>query len=212
MAQAAKIDFSALKSARETLEAEEARLRAQMTKLKQKKVDLLKEREEVASAPLADEELADVLCELVDREARSYLDDFAASFKRLRHSAEAFLAAGSPVPLDPEVALPLIPKGNREGSKGHCLPVLRGGLAAETFSTRFEVSEYAKDSALFYLLRDQIKDGIRRAVSEMEGGPGMPMAERVAKLETLDKRIDRVNTDIASLGDKAKAAGIALGR
>lgn len=210
MGQTAKVDFSALKTARQTLEAEEARLRSEMVKLKQKKTELLKQREEIASAPLADEELAGVLCELVDREAHKYLNDFTASFKRLRHSAEAFLAAGSSATLDPEVALPLIPKGNRDFRNGRCLPVLRGGVSAETFSPRFEVSEYAKDSALFYLLQDHIKDGIRRAVAEMEGSPGMPMAERVAKLEALDKRIDRVNADIASLGGKAKAAGISV--
>jgi len=67
-------------------------------------------------------------------------------------------------------------------------------------------------NTLLYLLRDQIAEGIKRAVDEMPypGPEGLPTAEREAKLADLDKQIEKAETELQKLTSQAQAAGVEL--
>jgi hypothetical protein len=67
-------------------------------------------------------------------------------------------------------------------------------------------------AAVCYLLNDAIKAGMVRAAAEMPypAEPGLPRAERAKVLKALDRKIERLESDLVKLHREADKAGIVL--
>ena len=67
------------------------------------------------------------------------------------------------------------------------------------------------ESNLFYVLAPAIKEGIRRALDEMDfTTAGPPRAERLAMIEALDAKIIELDRQETELVEAAEAAGVRL--
>lgn len=72
--------------------------------------------------------------------------------------------------------------------------------------------QHIRQSVLCFLLNDAIKDGMRRAAAEMPypAPEGLPRAERLKKLEALDKKIAKLEGELVDLHREADAVGVPL--
>lgn len=170
----AVFDFLGLKKSIADIGVQAHTLRADLEAAK-------RERDEIAAAPVPRSELADVLCQWVDKIGDEYPASLANAVRHLRDDAEA----------DPmtRISAPALLTCSGAGS-----------------------DQVIRPAVLCYLLNDAIKDGMRRAVEEMPypAAEGLPRAERLKKLEALDKRIAKLEDDLLELHRQADAAGIKL--
>lgn len=194
-------DFSDLRAARETLLAKQHELQRRLQGLEAERNKLMREREEIAAAPPAPEELIAALDTLVDREADAYAPSVEALLLRATASTQKILALDDPAAIDPDRLAREIP-GNRLAGG---LPLLRLGAASDGAEAGAP-SGALKDGALFWLFRDAIKAGLRDVVGRMDRPAGLPMAERAAKLEDLDGRIESLEEKIHTMRAEAREA------
>ncbi|MCA9970649.1 MAG: hypothetical protein KC425_10565 [Anaerolineales bacterium] len=170
----AAFDFLGLKKSIADIGSQAASLRDQLEAAKQ-------EREEAAAAPVPRSELADALCQWVDKIGEQYPAHLVNAARDLRDNAER----------DPM---------NRAMPPA-LLTVNPGGS-----------DQAIRPAVLCYLLNDAIKDGMRRAADEMPypAPEGLPRAERLKKLEALDKKIAKLEGELLDLLREADAAGVSL--
>ena len=170
----AAFDFLGLKKSIADIGSQAASLRDQLEAAK-------REREEVAAAPVPRSELADVLCQWVDKIGDEYPANLVNAVRHLRDDAEVD-------------------------------PMTRIGAPALLTCSGAGSDQVIRPAVLCYLLNDAIKDGMRRAADEMPypAPEGLPRAERLKKLEALDKKIAKLEGELLDLLREADAAGVSL--
>jgi hypothetical protein len=67
------------------------------------------------------------------------------------------------------------------------------------------------EASLFFVLRDQIRSGVRQAVETMDfTAAGPPRAERIETIKAIDARIDELDSQEKELIEQAEQSGLKL--
>jgi hypothetical protein len=160
---------------------------AQLKKLRQEREDAMRAREDLQSLPLAKADFQQLLENWVDRQGSGFAE-------RLETGAVFYLR-------NPMADLPANPK-----SPMHPVRVLTACRSPEDMATPAGL-----EANLFYVLAPQIKEGIRRALDEMDfSQAGPPRAERVEMIQALDAKIIQLDAQEKELLEAAEAAGVRL--
>jgi len=137
------------------------KFRARLKKTREELETARRRREELLTVPLPPADVAELLCQLIDRSARQYPI-------RLQHKIDFILRK------------PLMDATNPGLQQFHPL------LPAEGMNTPFPAD---LESAVSFLFTDVVKEGIRRALVQMRYAHGPGRIERVAELQKLETRI-----------------------
>ena len=160
---------------------------AQLKKLREERELAMRQREDLQSLPIAKTDFQALLESWVDKQGAGFVE-------RLKTGAAYYLR-------NPMAALPENVK-----APTHPMSVLTACRNPQDMATIAGL-----ESNLFYVLAPAIKEGIRRALDEMdfaEAGP--PRAERLATIEALDAKIVQLDEQEKELLEAAEAAGVRL--
>lgn len=160
---------------------------AQLKKLREERELAMRAREDLQSLPLAKADFQALLESWVDRQGAGFVE-------RLQVGAAYYLR-------NPMAALPENVK-----APTHPMAVLTACRNPQDMATIAGL-----ESNLFYVLAPAIKEGIRRALDEMDFiDAGPPRVERIATIEALDAKITELDDQERSLIEAAEAAGVRL--
>ena len=160
---------------------------AQLKKLREERELAMRAREDLQSLPLAREDFQALLESWIDRQGAGFLE-------RLQVGAAYYLR-------NPMAALPENVK-----APAHPMAVLTACRNPQDMATIAGL-----EANLFYVLAPAIKEGIRRALDEMDfADAGPPRAERLATIEALDAKIIELDSQEKELLEAAEAAGVRL--
>ena len=170
----AAFDFLGLKKSIADIGVQAHTLRADLEAAK-------RERDEIAAAPVPRSELADVLCQWVDKLGEQYPAHLVNAARHLRDDAERD-------PMDRAIP-PALLTANPGGSDQVIRP------AALCYLLNDAIKDGMRRAA---------------ADMPYPAAEGLPRAERQKKLEALDKRIAKLEGELMELHRQADAAGIHL--
>lgn len=161
-------------------------VRGNRDELREKKAKLAKRIEDLKTLARPRDEVADLVCARIDELAALHPARFACSLHNLIHQ-----------PMDPPQ-----PDADDEGTCAR-IPV-----ATTTGHNRAAPTAKTVERALFFLLNDQIKAGVRKAIAEMPYpdavGPGM--ADRLKEISRAESELAATEAQIKSLEDELTAA------
>ncbi len=158
-------------------------LRSEVDGLRNKLEKAKREREELAAAPVTQEDVINMLCAYVDRTADEYPRHLADSVARfVMNSKRTVEGPNQPVPLLSAPAHVGIPPSTLSLEKG-----------------------------IFFAFRTQVKDGIKAVIKAAEWPKNArSLAEREAKLPAMDAEIAALCQELDALVSEAAAAGISI--
>ena len=160
---------------------------AQLKKLRQEREDAMRAREDLQSLPLNRDDFQALLESWVERQGAGFVE-------RLKVGSAYYLR-------NPMAALPESPK-----AQAHPMAVLTACRNPQDMATIAGL-----EANLFYVLAPAIKEGIRRALDEMDfADAGPPRAERLQTIEALDAKIVELDRQEKELLEAAEAAGVRL--
>ena len=162
-------------------------LAAELKKLRAEREELLQKREELEGAPTCKSDVLALVDAWVDRMG----SDFPA---KLQNGLNYYLRHGLvSLPEDRKAATPPM----------SVLTAVRDPNAMATLASL--------EFSLFFVLRDQIKSGIRQAVEQLDfTAAGPPRVERLELIAAIDARIDELDKAEAELIEQAEASGLKL--
>ena len=159
----------------------------ELKKLREARELAMRQREDLQSLPLAKADFQALLEAWIDRQGAGFAE-------RLQTGAAYYLR--NPLAVVPESAK----------APAHPMAILTACRNPQDMAT-----VGGMEGNLFYVLAPAIKEGIRRALEEMdfaEAGP--PRAERLATIEALDAKIVELDRQEKELLEAAEAAGVRL--
>jgi hypothetical protein len=157
---------------------------AQLKKLRQEREDAMRAREDLQSLPLAKADFQALLDAWVDRQGADFVE-------RLQTGAAYYLR-------NPMAGLP-------ENAKAPAHPM---AILTAVKNPQDTATVGGLECNLFFVLAPQIKEGIRRALDEMDfADSGPPRAERLQTIEALDAKIIELDRQEKELVEAAEAAG-----
>jgi hypothetical protein len=161
---------------------------AQLKKLRAEREDAMRQREDLQSLPLARADYQELLENWIDRQGAGFKERLqTATTYYLRNPMAAALPENPKAPVHP---LAILTACKNSGDMATI-----GGLECN----------------LFYVLAPQIKEGIRRALDEMDfADAGPPRAERLQMIEALDAKIIACDEQEKELVEAAEASGLRL--
>jgi hypothetical protein len=160
---------------------------AQIRKLRQEREDAMRAREDLQSLPLNRADYQALLENWIDRQGSGFAE-------RLKTGSNFYLR-------NPLSTIPEDPK-----AQAHPMSILTACKNPQD-----TVTPVGLEANLFYVLAPAIKEGIRRAVDEMDfadAGPGR--VERLQTIEALDTKIIELDRQETELVEAAEAAGVRL--
>lgn len=180
-------DVAVLREARAAFDAAQQQFKSELGRLRLKREKLVKEREEVATAPLLKSELAELMHKLVDREAEKYLAGFSTMIRGLQNLTSTTMTPG------PDDLVRMLPGGRRAPG----FPVIRE--LDMSMPGHIRLGEGLSEHALLYFLRDQIKAGLDQALEQTYTAGELSMDDRVKAVAELDAKIELVDIEIREL-------------
>lgn len=170
------IDLKSLKKSVQDLGARRKDLRSQIETLQ-------RQREDIATAPPAREDVKAAL--------RGWVEDKAAAYQRLLYGR-----------LDPLLRRPETLTDPARVAKVMTLPIVRDVNATASVQAMDEVLSFAFQAPLIAALT--------QAVDSMPFDEGLPMTKRAASIAKLDEQIEALLAQEQELIDGARSAGIAI--
>jgi hypothetical protein len=160
---------------------------AQLRTLRQEREDAMRAREDLQSLPLVRADFEALFFAWVDRQGAGFAE-------RLRTGGTFYLR-------NPMAALP-------ESAK---VPVHPLAILTACKNPQDMATVAGLECNLFYVLAPAIKEGIRRALDEMDfADAGPPRAERLQMIEALDAKIIELDRQEKELVEAAEASGLRL--
>ena len=161
-------------------------IKGNLGELREKKTKLTKRLEDLKTLARPRDEVADLVCARIDEIAGLHPARFAHSLQALIHR-----------PMDQPCS--------DADDEGTCSQV---PVATTTGHNQAVPTAKTVERALFFLLNDQIKAGVRKAVAEMPYpdavGPSMP--DRLKEIARVESEIAATQAQIKTLEDELKAA------
>jgi hypothetical protein len=162
-------------------------LAGELKKLRSEREALLQKREELEAQPTCKADLLQLLDTWIDRQGADFPARLESGLNYYRRHPLASL------PENPKAAA--TPMG--------VLTAVRDPNAMATLQTL--------EASLFFVLRDQIRSGVRQAVESMDFSDcGPSRAERVETIKAIDARIDELDKQEAELIEQAEQSGLKL--
>lgn len=169
-------DFPNVKKALAELTGNVKTLRDEIEQLK-------RQREEIAEAPAARQDVIRLLHSNIDSMAANYPNE-------MREGLAQYIASSNTADIAQHLPLFLLPRG-RHGQSG-MLP-----------------ASFLRD--MVFILGPQFKDGIARAIEAMDWpADAISLAERSKRLATLDEKITALEREEGEIRQAAASAGISL--
>ena len=164
-----------------------ASLAAELQKLRAEREALLQKREDLEGAPACKADVLALVDAWIDRQG----SDFPA---KLQNGLNYYLRH----------ALVSLPEDRKAAT--HPLSVLTAVRDPNAMATLAGL-----EFSLFFVLRDQIKAGVRQAVESLDfSAAGPPRAERLETMKAIDARIDEIDKQEQELIEQAEKAGLKL--
>jgi hypothetical protein len=164
-----------------------ASLAGELKKLRSEREALMRKREDLEVTPVSKMDLL----QLVD----VWIDRRAADFPRRLE-----------VGLDYYRRHPLVTLPDSAKAPAHPLKVLTAVSEPNAVITLEGL-----EGSLFFVLRDQIKAGVRQGIESLDfSDAGPPRAERLETIAAIDKRIDELDTQERELIEQAEQSGLRL--
>jgi hypothetical protein len=162
-------------------------LAGELKKLRSEREALLQKREELEGAPACKEDVLALMDAWVDRQG----SDFPA---KLQNGLNYYLRH----------ALVTLPEDKKAATQPmSVLTAVRDQNAMATLASL--------EFSLFFVLRDQIKAGLRQAVEQLDfTASGPPRSERLETLKAIDARIDELDKQERELIEQAEQSGLKL--
>lgn len=158
-----------------------------LKKLRAEREELLQKREELEGAPACKADVLALVDAWVDRQG----SDFPA---KLQNGLSYYLRHG----------LVSLPEDRKAAT--HPLSVLTAVRDQNAMATLASL-----EFSLFFVLRDEIRMGVRRAVEQLDfSNSGPPRAERLETIAAIDARIDELDTQERELIEQAEQSGLRL--
>ena len=165
-----------------------ASLAGELEKLRSEREALLQKREDLEAAPACKEDVLALLDAWIDRRAADFPANCRSGLSYYRRHRARELARGQKGGDPPYVGADRRARSERDGNAGE------SGMLS-----------------LFFVLRDQIKAGLREAVEQLDfSAAGPPRAERLETIAAIDKRIDELDKAEAELIEQAEQSGLKL--
>jgi hypothetical protein len=162
-------------------------LAGELKKLRGQRETLLQKREELEGAPACKTDLLELLDAWIDRRAQDFPAKLEAGVNYYRRHPLASLPESRKAPTTPMAILTAV-VGPTEMAT---LPGL--------------------EASLFFVLRDQIKAGVRQAVEQLDfTAAGPPRTERLEMIAAIDKRIGEIDAQELELVEQAEQSGLKL--
>ncbi len=164
-----------------------ADLAAELKKLRAERETLLQKREELEAQPACKADVLALVDAWVDRQG----SDFPA---KLQNGLNYYLRH----------ALVSLPEDRKAAT--HPLSVLTAVRDQNAMATLASL-----EFSLFFVLRDQVKAGVRQAVESMDfSAAGPPRVERIETIKAIDVRIDELDKQEAEIIEQAEQSGLKL--
>lgn len=161
-------------------------VKGNLGELREKKAKLEKRAEDLKTLARPRDEVADLVCARIDEIAGLHPARFAHSLQALIHQ-----------PLDQPH-----PDADDEGTASQIRVLTTTGhnMGAATTKT--------VERALFFLLNDQVKAGVRKAIAEMPypDAVGPPMPDRLKEIARVESEIAAIQAQIKTLEEELTAA------
>lgn len=173
-------NFSLIRKTLDEVENKIHTLNHQIEQTKQKKEKLLRQ-------PSAKDDVIDMLNEFIDHQAAQYQN-------RLAHILSRFI-------------------NNPENINRSSQDLSRGSLRLLSFTGKDPGTSndplHDAQPNLFFLFRDQIKEGVKRSVMEMEWPEsGLSITEREKQAGKLDQEIRKLEAELAEVLEAARESGL----
>lgn len=159
--------------------------RSNLGELKQRVAELERQREDLRCLARPREEVADLMCQRITEVGSIYPALLAEHLTAVIHKP---MTPPSPAAAD-------------DGTRSE-LPVCLVAMHASVPPTLKSV-----ERALFYLIGDQLKSAVRKAIMEMPycDAVGPPMADRLKKIQGVENQISTLKAQITTLEDELRA-------
>lgn len=150
---------------------------------------LQRELEDERSMPLPKSELADLMDTMIDECASAYPERLARS-----------IAEHAQNPMQKRAPL------NHDEGSGNGIRVCTATEFPQIMATPKTI-----ERALCFLLRDQLKAGVRKAIDEMPYTAlfGRPMSERMKRIAKLESELANLRAEIKEIEEEMRQGGIA---